>query len=92
MKPPKIRYVEAMPEYQLLLLFDNGTLGLYDLLPKLDSPIYAPLKDEILFRSLTIDGGGYGISWNDEIDLSEHECWENSKKLGEISRLIAQAA
>ncbi len=92
MKPPRIRYAEAMPEYQLLLLFENGTLGLYNLLPKLNNPIYAPLKDEVLFKALKIDGGGYGISWNEDIDLSEKECWENSKKIGEISRLIAQAA
>jgi len=26
----------------------------------------------------TVDTGGYGISWNDEMDLSEYELWNNS--------------
>jgi len=29
------------------------------------------------FRALHVDAGGYGISWNDDIDLSEYELWTN---------------
>jgi len=30
-----------------------------------------------LFWNVKTDLGGYGISWNDEIDLSCDELWEN---------------
>jgi hypothetical protein len=33
------------------------------------------LTADVLFRCVKTDHGGYGISWNDEIDLSELELW-----------------
>jgi hypothetical protein len=28
-----------------------------------------------------IDGGGFGISWNGDVDLSENELWNEGKEL-----------
>ena len=40
---------------------------------------FATLKDQPeVFASVTVDVGGYGIVWNDELDLSCDELWENS--------------
>jgi hypothetical protein len=33
------------------------------------------LKNESLFRLVHVDPGGYGVSWNADIDLSEYELW-----------------
>ena len=33
-------------------------------------------NNEILFSNVKVDVGGYGISWNEEIDLSCNELWE----------------
>ena len=30
-----------------------------------------------LFNHVCVDGGGYGASWNDDIDISEYELWTN---------------
>ena len=30
-----------------------------------------------LFTHVQVDAGGYGISWNDEIDMSAEELWAN---------------
>jgi len=30
--------------------------------------------------ALRVDTGGYGICWNDEIDLSCNELWENGNE------------
>jgi len=38
---------------------------------------FSALKDEQLFRLVKVDAGGYGISWNDDIDLACNELWEN---------------
>ena len=41
-----------------------------------------PLKDNIkLFSSVMIDQGGYGVIWNDDIDISCDELWVNGETL-----------
>ncbi len=35
------------------------------------------LQQEAFFKSVKVDPGGYGVSWNDEMDLSEYELWNN---------------
>lgn len=36
--------------------------------------------DKELFNKVIVDSGGYGISWNEEIDLAAEEIWENGIK------------
>ncbi|MFZ5354857.1 MAG: hypothetical protein ACOZCL_19320 [Bacillota bacterium] len=36
---------------------------------------FEPLKDEALFKTVKVDQGGYEISWNDKVYLSEYELW-----------------
>lgn len=31
----------------------------------------------IVSHEVKVDAGGYGVSWNDDIDLSCNELWEN---------------
>lgn len=38
---------------------------------------FSSLKDSALFSEAEVDQGGYGISWNDELDLSCDELWEH---------------
>ena len=90
MNTHKIKYVSAIAGYMLFLAFENGSLKIYDLTSKLENPIYAPLRDPNLFKNIKLDAGGYGVSWNDEIDLSEHECWENSQEIIKISKLLEE--
>jgi hypothetical protein len=35
------------------------------------------LKDDAFFKAVHVDAGGYGITWNDNADLSEYELWTN---------------
>ena len=34
------------------------------------------MRHEAFFKAVTVDPGGYGGSWSDEMDLSEYELWE----------------
>ena len=44
--------------------------------------MFSPLKeDRSLFYSVTVDQGGYGIVWNDDIDISCDELWANGKTI-----------
>lgn len=39
--------------------------------------VFQQLQNKALFDLVRVDCGGFGIAWNDEIDLSEYEIWEN---------------
>ena len=39
--------------------------------------MFDPLKDFFFFKSFRIASGGYGLEWNDDIDISDAELWEN---------------
>ena len=48
-----------------------------------DYPQFSQLEKEAgLFESVTVDVGGYGISWNDELDLAAEEIWNNGENTG----------
>jgi hypothetical protein len=72
---PKIISVEALDGYRLRLKFDNGVEKMYDCSPLLQNDIFRPLTDTGLFLLVKVSAGGYGIEWNDEIDLAESELW-----------------
>jgi len=77
MDAPKLFSVRALENKRLLVKFVNGVEKIYDCTLLLDLESFSLLKDEGFFRAVCVDAGGYGISWNDDIDLSEYELWEN---------------
>lgn len=75
----KVKKVNTMKDYILRITFQDGIEKYYDV-SKLFSKwhIFQNLKTVTgLFNQVKVDKGGYGISWNDEIDLSCDELWEN---------------
>ena len=75
----KIKNVSALPEYKLSVQFSEGVTKIYDLKPLfVKIPLSAELmKNPAEFACVTVDVGGYGIVWNDDLDLSCDELWEN---------------
>lgn len=55
--------------------FSNGEQRTYDITRLLDREGFSPLKNPGFFKNFTIAPGGYGLVWNDEIDISEYELW-----------------
>lgn len=78
---PRIRQVLACDDYVLHITFDNGVTKLYDLKPKLSDERFRILRDRVFFKAVQVDGGGFGVSWNDDIDLSENELWIKGQEL-----------
>jgi hypothetical protein len=76
---PQISSVHAVGAAMLRVAFRDGSQRLYDCAPLLERPEFQPLKTLAFFRAVTVDPGGYGISWNDDIDLSEYELWTNGR-------------
>ena len=78
MKPPKITSVQALDNYQLIIEFSTHEKRQYDVNPLLNKDMFSALKNIALFKSVKIEPGGYAVSWNEDIDISEYELWRNS--------------
>ena len=75
----KVKSVKALSLLQLLVHFQNGEIKQYDVAPLLNEwEHFKDLETVIgLFEQVKVDSGGYGISWNDELDLSCNELYNN---------------
>lgn len=74
----KIKNVFPLTDYRLSVQFAEGCTKIYDVKPLFDAiPAFKELKEPHLFSEVTVDVGGYGIIWNDDLDLSCDELWEN---------------
>lgn len=62
--------VEIIPKdnYTLYIRTEDGTTGLFDVKPYLESEVFAPLKDRTEFER--IHNGKYFIEWDCGADLS----------------------
>ena len=78
MNAPKLLSVQALDNKKLLVKFVNGVEKIYDCNPLLGLDMFEVLKNDAFFKAVKVDAGGYGISWNDDTDLSEYELWTNS--------------
>jgi hypothetical protein len=76
-KYPKIESVKALSDMKLLVIFENCAQRIYDCRLLTDKEPFDQLQNESLFRMVQVDRGGYGIVWNDDIDLAESELWIN---------------
>ena len=78
----KIIEVESIGGFNLKVKFENGITKRYDVNPLFNKwKIFNELKNNNLFEDVKVDTGGYGISWNDDIDLSCNELYENGKEM-----------
>lgn len=74
----RIINVEPLENFVISVTFQNGMEKLYDISKLFRRyPQFMQLeRDYDLFNQVKVDAGGYGISWNDEIDLEAEEIWD----------------
>ena len=79
----KVKDVIPKNNYILSVLFTDGIEVEYDVKPLFDKWIvFKDLKDiSGLYNQVKVDTGGYGISWNDELDLEGNELRENGRSV-----------
>ncbi|MBR5048849.1 MAG: DUF2442 domain-containing protein [Erysipelotrichaceae bacterium] len=75
----KIKAVSALPDLRLSVQFAEGVTKMYDVRPLLSKwePFRTFEKEPELFYDVEVDTGGYGIIWNDDLDLSCDELFDN---------------
>lgn len=75
----KVKNVLPLENYMLSVQFEDGTNKKYDVKPLFSKwTAFKDLTDiKGLFEQVKVDMGGYGIVWNDYIDLSCDELYYN---------------
>ena len=75
----KVKSISPLADFKLSVQFSEGVTKLYDVKPLFEKiPAFSSLKDHPdEFACVAVDVGGYGIIWNDELDLSCDELWEH---------------
>ena len=79
----KIKAVTALPDFQLSVQFAEGVTKIYNVNPLFDKwkPFKTLAYSPELFYDVTVDVGGYGIIWNEDLDLSCNELFENGETI-----------
>lgn len=74
----KISSVATLPDYVLLVGFTSGEYRQFDLKPLIAK--YEPFRSLVqvagLYEQAKVDVGGYGIVWNDDLDISADGLYE----------------
>ena len=75
----KVKSAAPLSDFKLSVQFSEGVTKLYDVKPLFEKiSAFRYLKDNPSeFDCVSVDVGGYGIVWNDDLDLSCDELWEN---------------
>lgn len=77
----RIKTITPLSDLFLLAEFQDGTVKKYDVKPLMKKIPAFRMLDYVpgLFNQVRVDTGGYGIVWNDEVDLSCDELYYNGK-------------
>lgn len=88
MKCPRICQAKAINDHTLVIEFTNHEVKKYDIVYLLENTMFAPLRKPAFFKNFQVEQGGYGIVWNEDIDLSEYELWKNGITVAEGDRSL----
>lgn len=79
----KIKSVSIRPEYVLSVSFADGLEKIYDMKPLMDKfDCYQAFRTTPgLFALASVDTGGRGVSWNEDIDIDGEELWHNGQSV-----------
>ena len=78
----KVEKVYPLDDYNLLVQFHDGISKIYDVKPLFEwKDIFKALKDNDLFQKVRVGEDKLGVVWNDDLDLSAEELWDNGKEV-----------
>ncbi len=75
----RISNVKSLGGLEIEATFRDGSVKRYDAAPLLElHPAFRALRDIPGLANLVhVDVGGYGVAWNDDIDLDAEDIWMN---------------
>ena len=85
-----ITEIKTLNNFEIQATFADGEVVVFDVKTMLEKyPVFHQLENKELFDNLKIDGVGYGVSWNDELDLSSDGIYARGKHIGKVDPDIA---
>jgi hypothetical protein len=73
-----IKSIKPLENMILEAMFSSGEIKKYDMKKLIKKyEVFKGLENEELFDKVKVDIGGYGIIWNEDIDLFSEENWVN---------------
>lgn len=84
----RIQAVTSKEKYIIEAMFFNGEVKRYDMRQLFSIfPQFCVFEtDNGLFENVMVDEGGYGISWNEELDLDAETIWEDGILIESIGK------
>jgi len=76
MLQPRITHVEALGDSRLLLRYETGEQGVFDVKPYIKGSWFGRLGDPRYFASVHLVEDGYGIEWAEGQDIAPHDLYE----------------
>jgi hypothetical protein len=73
---PDVIAVEPLPDYCLLLTFEQGEKKRFDMKPYLHATVFQPLKNVSFFKLARIDYGT--VVWSNDIDIAPETLYDLS--------------
>ena len=79
----KVKSVNALSDFKLCVQFCEGVTKVYDVKTLFNKlPVFKYLQNHNEeFYTVNVDTGGYGIVWNDDLDLSCDELWDHGVQI-----------
>ncbi len=74
---PAVIHATYRDDYQIDLVFNDGSEATLDFSQWLDGPVFEPLKDREYFRRFFIDGGT--IAWPNGADIAPETLYEHAQ-------------
>jgi len=72
----QVTLVETLPDYVLLLTFNNGQRRRFHMRPYLGYPVFRPLENPGLFSLARVDYGT--VTWPGDIDIAPERLYADS--------------
>lgn len=73
---PGVKKVEWIPDYKLMLTFENGEVKIFDMSPYLEKGLFRDLKDLKAFSTVKVSFDT--IEWANGVDLCPEVLYEKS--------------
>lgn len=77
---PHVKSVQALEDYELEVLFDNGESRRFDVKPYLDRGIFVRSRDREAFRAVRVVAGS--VEWENGLDLSYDTLYVEGQSIG----------
>ena len=89
----KVTHVQPLDDLWLRVNFVNGETKYYDIKQLIKTfPVYEDLYNRDIYQLVKVDCGGYAVSWNSDIDISECELWGNGVSSEQYTQIVSGAS